>query len=61
MNGIEHCRKKAGLTQVQLADLLGVSQANISAWEKGKALPSADKLPNTAEVLKCKIDDLFGK
>ena len=61
MNGIEHCRKKAGLTQVQLADLLGVSQANISAWEKGKDFPSADKLPNIAEVLKCKIDDLFGK
>jgi transcriptional regulator with XRE-family HTH domain len=61
MNGIEHCRKKAGLTQVQLADSLGVSQANISAWEKGKAFPSADKLPSIAEVLKCKIDDLFGK
>ena len=61
MNGIEYCRKKAGLTQVQLAELLGVSQANISTWEKGKAFPSADKLPNIAEVLKCKIDDLFGE
>ena len=53
----QNIAEKAGLTQVQLADLLGVSQANIFTWENGKAFPSADKLPNIAEVLKYKIDE----
>lgn len=28
-------RKEAGLTQRQLADAIGVSQANVSQWENG--------------------------
>lgn len=61
MNGIERQRKKNNITQSKLAQMLGVSQANISQWEKGEALPRADKLPQLAEILGCKIDDLFDK
>lgn len=59
MDGIEAMRKKANITQSELARMLGVSQANISQWENGEALPRADKLPALAEALNCKIDDLF--
>ena len=30
-------RKKSGLTQLQIADSLGVSKATYSAWETGRA------------------------
>ena len=33
-------RKAAGLNQAELAALVGVSQAAVSDWEKGKATPS---------------------
>lgn len=61
MNGIERQRKKSNITQSELAQMLGVSQANISQWETGEAFPRADKLPQLAEILGCKIDDLFDK
>lgn len=59
MNGIELQRKKNCITQSELAQILGVSQANISQWEKGEALPRADKLPVIAQALHCTIDELF--
>ena len=59
MNGIEIYRKKKNMTQAELARLMGVSQANISQWEKGKALPQTDKLPLLSKILECSIDDLF--
>lgn len=33
-------RKERGLTQAQLAELLGVRQATVSDWEHGKVIPS---------------------
>lgn len=59
MNGIEYQRKKAKLTQQELAQRMGVSQANVSQWETGAAFPTADKLPELAKVLGCTIDELF--
>ncbi len=59
MNGILTKRKKIGITQSELARLLGVTQANISAWENGTALPSASKLPELAKALNCTIDELY--
>ena len=59
MNGIEIQRRKENITQSALAKALGVSQANISQWEKGEVLPRADKLPALAKALNCSIDDLF--
>ena len=52
-------RIKAGLSQIALADLLGVNQTAISQWETGYSLPSADKLPRLAQALGCSIDALF--
>ena len=60
MDGIEIQRRKANISQSELAQRVGVSQANISQWEKGSALPRADKLPLLAEALNCNIEDLYG-
>lgn len=59
MNQIKNQRKKLGLTQTQLADMLGVSQSAIAMWESGKNMPRADMLQKLSRILNCSIDDLF--
>jgi predicted nucleotidyltransferase len=41
---VAEIRKRAGLTQKELADLSGVAQPNIAAYEKGTRQPSAKML-----------------
>lgn len=36
---ISSCRKENGLTQAQLADMLGISDRAVSKWELGKDMP----------------------
>ena len=43
-------RREAGLTQVELADLLGTTQAAISKIETGRTLPGLDLLTRLAEA-----------
>ncbi len=52
-------RKGKGLSQVQLAELIGVSQKDISRWEQGNVKPNTDTLSKIAKALECKIDDLI--
>jgi transcriptional regulator with XRE-family HTH domain len=54
-------RKKAGVTQGELAEKLGVTQGAVSQWENGDTKPSVELLPKLASVLGCTIDDLFRK
>lgn len=61
MGNMREIRKNAGITQVELAKIMGVTQGNVAAWETGRSMPTADKLPALAKVLGCKIDDLFEK
>ena len=35
---ILYCRKKAGMSQLDLADALGVSRQAVSKWETGDSL-----------------------
>lgn len=59
MRDIKELRKKAALTQAELAEAVGVTQSTVSQWESGKAVPDTLKLPKLAEVLGCGIADLF--
>lgn len=43
--GIQVIRARVGMTQVQLAEHLGVSLATVKAWEGGARNPSADIRP----------------
>lgn len=58
---IRAMRKKKQLTQVQLAELLGVKYQSISKWENGMTMPDSAMLPKIADCLECSIDDLFGR
>lgn len=51
-------RKKLKMTQVELADMIGVSQKDISRWERGDVKPNSSNLKNLAKALKCSIDDI---
>jgi len=48
---IRKYRKKAGLTQKQLAENLGVSQPEISFWETGVIEPSDDSVQRISAIL----------
>ena len=58
---IARLRIKKGLTQGQLADILGCPQATISRWEQGTNSPSTKSLRALAKALDCSIDDLIGE
>ena len=56
---IRALRDAAGMTQMELASSMGVVQNAVSNWENEVCLPRARQLPLLAELLGCKIDDLF--
>lgn len=58
--GIQQARARAGLTQPQLAALVGVTPITISYWEIGHRYPSRDNLIRTAEALHVTTSDLVG-
>ena len=61
MNVIAELRKKAGLKQQELADILHLDRSTVSKWETGEAFPTGNKLPQVAAALKCEIGELFPK
>lgn len=58
-NKIKQLRFKAGLTQEQLAEQLGVSAQAVSKWENAVAMPDISLLPALAGVFGVSIDELF--
>ena len=56
---IRQLRFKAGLTQEQLADKLGIGPQAVSKWENAAAMPDITTLPMLAEIFGVSIDDLF--
>lgn len=58
-NIIQQKRKEAGLTQAQLADLLGVSAPAVNRWEKDLSFPDATLLAPLARCLKTDLNELF--
>lgn len=53
-------REAAGLTQVQLAEKLGVRQSNIAFWERSEKPPRGDVLAPLAAALGTGVDELLG-
>ena len=52
-------RKQKGLTQNQLALLVGVTAQAVSKWETNESLPDIALLPKIAEIFRTSIDTLF--
>lgn len=56
---IKYYRKKAGLTQEQVANHLGVSTPAVNKWERGNTYPDITLLPALARLLKIDMNELF--
>jgi len=52
-------REAAGLTQIDVANALGVARANIAHWEWSQKPPRAEVLPKLAEILGVRLDELI--
>jgi transcriptional regulator with XRE-family HTH domain len=57
---ISDLRKQKNMTQMELADLMGVSYQAVSNWERGNSMPDISKLEDLAKVLDVTIDQLLG-
>ena len=53
-------RKEQGLTQLQLAEKLGITDRAVSKWETGKSLPDASLMPELCKLLKITIPPTCG-
>ena len=51
-------RKKRGMTQLELAGKVGVSQTTVSQWESTEQYPTLDKIYDIANVLKISVSAL---
>lgn len=52
-------RKKSGLTQMQLAEKLGITDRAVSKWERGKSMPDSSVMLELCAVLKISVNDLL--
>ena len=52
-------RKSVELTQMQLAERLGITDRAVSKWETGKALPDASLMLSLCEILKITVNELL--
>ncbi len=56
---IAECRKAQNLTQMQLAEKLGITDRAVSKWETGKSLPDSAIMLSLCSLLKITVNDLL--
>ena len=56
---IAECRKKENLTQMQLAEKLGITDRAVSKWETGKAMPDSSVMLELCDILRISVNELL--
>lgn len=56
---IKYYRKKAGITQKQLAELVGVTSTAVSNWESGQNSINTEILFKVCEVLNVSLNNIY--
>ena len=56
---IAQCRKEKNLTQIQLAETLGITNQAVSKWENGRGMPDMSLLQPLCDVLGISLNELF--
>ena len=59
MNSLRKYRKAKGLTQLQIAKLVGVKPSTVGMWENGARKPDIVTLKKLAAILECTTDQLL--
>ena len=52
-------RKKAGLTQLQLAEKLGITDKAISKWERGLTMPDTSIMLELCDIISISVNELL--
>ena len=58
-NRLIELRRRKGLSQEELADILGVSRQAVSKWERTEASPDTDNLIALAKFYNISLDELL--
>ena len=56
---ISALRKEKGMTQKELADMLGITDKAVSKWERNVAYPDTAIIPTLAEILGVSVEELL--
>lgn len=56
---ISTCRKEKGLTQMQLAEKLNITNRAISKWETGKSMPDVSIMLDLCDILGITVNELL--
>ena len=56
---IAECRKNQNLTQMQLAEKLGITDKAISKWERGIAMPDTSIMLELCDILLINVNELL--
>ena len=57
---LKNLRNQAQLTQVDVAEKLGISQPAYASWERGIKKPTQENLVKIAQILNVSVDYLVG-
>ena len=56
---ISSCRKDKGLTQMQLAEMLNITNRAVSKWETGKSCPDVSIMLELCDILGTTVNELL--
>ena len=56
---ITSLRKEQGMTQLELAEKMGVTDKAVSKWERDLSCPDVNSLPKLAEIFGISVDELM--
>ena len=57
---IRKARTRKNMTQLNLADEMGVSYQAVSNWERGNSMPDISNIPELCEILEISFEELVG-
>ena len=60
-HNLKALRKANGFTQSELADRIGATRRQVSAWERGESDLPMDYAFTIADVFDCTLDDIAGR
>lgn len=56
---IAKLRKQHGMTQLELAEKMGVTDKAVSKWERDLSCPDINSIPKLAEILGVSVEELM--